>query len=281
MKKHIIKLAVLLIAFTALISSCKKIDEITDPVENRKNPYEHVGKLHNDFLTNVKNNFDPNMEISNLEDGFDFITDFHISYVLKSNLNSAEKSLYVSSLNEYKRFVKTSDFYNEFFISTSKDDDMKYWDYIDIALSIGLIDNFEFEQLTIIGEALVDGYYGILTDYEFAQTIVSVENRWKLKYPVNCEEGNVLAVTLALSTASIEWWEANPDAFENGNAKLPPVVGADVAGAVIGGVIAGVNSYINTGEVSWGGVAIGAGAGAVTGSTGVVGKVGKWISKLF
>jgi len=280
MKKITIKLSVLLLALVTLISSCKKIDEVTDTIEGSKNPYEQIGKLHNDFLTNVKNQFAPNVEITNLEDGFDYITDFHVSYILKANLNDEEKSMYANALNEYKRFVKTSEFYNEFFISNSKNSDGEYFAYVKDAYSIGIIDDFEFEQLNLIGRTLKGNYYGEISDYDLEQLLHKINNQWlKKRYSTDSKTGQILAMSLALSLSSIDWWKENPDAF--GNAKLPPVVGADIAGAVIGGVISGVNSYINTGEVSWGGVAVGAGAGAITGSTGVVGKVGKWISNLF
>lgn len=55
----------------------------------------------------------------------------------------------------------------------------------------------------------------------------------------------------------------------------------DIVGAVIGGVSGGVGSVVVGGELNWGSVAWGAGVGAITGSTGVVGKVSKWIVSLF
>jgi hypothetical protein len=278
--KKIIRLSVFIITLITLITSCKKIDEISNPIKISKNPYEKIGKLHNDFLTNVKNNFVPNMTITNLEDGFSFITDFHVSYVLGSSLNSEEKAGYVKSLNEYKRFVNTHEFYNEFFTSESKDSQGRYYDYLKEAYTIGIIDNFEFEQLNMIGQKLVENYYGEISNTEFEQLLIKINNKWIAKnYSTDSETGQILAMSLSLSFSSIEWWKENPDAF--GDAKLPPVVGADIAGAVVGGVVAGVNSYILNGEVNWGAVGLGAGAGAITGSTGVVGKVGKWISSLF
>ncbi len=54
----------------------------------------------------------------------------------------------------------------------------------------------------------------------------------------------------------------------------------DVVGAVIGGVSGGIGSAVVGGHWNWGSVAWGAGVGAITGSTGVVGKVAKWIVSL-
>lgn len=62
---------------------------------------------------------------------------------------------------------------------------------------------------------------------------------------------------------------------------VPAFVGADIAGAVIGACSSGIGSYVTSDSVNWKSVAWCAASGAVIGSTGVVGKVGKWISKLF
>ena len=42
-----------------------------------------------------------------------------------------------------------------------------------------------------------------------------------------------------------------------------------------------VGSYAISGTINWSGVAWSAASGAICGSTGVVGKVGRWICKLF
>ena len=59
---------------------------------------------------------------------------------------------------------------------------------------------------------------------------------------------------------------------------VPTFVGADVAGAVIGAASSAGYQLVSNGSVGdWGGAA----SGAVVGSTGVVGKIGKFLSSLF
>ena len=55
----------------------------------------------------------------------------------------------------------------------------------------------------------------------------------------------------------------------------------DAAGALVSAGAVALNNYINNGSISWSAVGTGAVIGAVTGSTGIVGKVGKWIASLF
>ena len=66
--------------------------------------------------------------------------------------------------------------------------------------------------------------------------------------------------------------------MEDGRA-LPVFVGADIAGAVIGACSSGLGSYFMSGKVDWRSVGWSAASGAITGSTGVVGKIGRWLSR--
>lgn len=285
MKKNVklftVLLVVVLVTSAGIFYACQKIDENTNPLKVTKNPYEYLGKMNNDFLTNFKDNFKFDAAITKLGDGIDLVKEFNVSYVLNSNLNQEEKEIYVNSFDEFKRFVNAPEFYSEFFSPNSKNSDGEYFDFVKEVYSIGRIDDFEFEQLNLIGKVLIENYEGIISDYELEKIILKIQDDWSAQgYSVNSDKGHILAMTLAISISSIEWWKENPDVIELTKA-VPVVVANDVAGAAIGAVVAGVNSYVNTGEVSWGGVAGGAVAGAVTGSTGVVGKIGKWISNLF
>ena len=220
MKKNTISLTALLIAFAALITSCAKVGETN--TEIFQNPYAYIGELHNDFLTNVKNNFQPDLEITELEDGINFITDFNISYVSTLNISPEEKAMYVNSLNEHKRFVNTTAFYNEFFAPGTRSSEGEYFVYLNEAFSLELIDEFEYEQLDLIGQTLIGNYNGDISDYELEQILLEINNKWIAQgYTIDSQEGEVLAVTLAISSSSIKWWKENPNAFELKTRALP------------------------------------------------------------
>lgn len=95
--------------------------------------------------------------------------------------------------------------------------------------------------------------------------------------------GYVSGYAIAISIASMEWWEENPDAammdLKGTSVLVPAWAVADVVGAIWGATSGAIGSYLMNGEVKWGAVGFGALSGAVAGSTGVVGKVAKWISK--
>ncbi len=87
--------------------------------------------------------------------------------------------------------------------------------------------------------------------------------------------GAVSGVVLNISKSSLEYWDATET-----KAVVASIVVQDIVGAVIGGVSGGVGSTVVSGEWNWGSVAWGAGVGAITGSTSVVGRVSKWVLKI-
>lgn len=94
----------------------------------------------------------------------------------------------------------------------------------------------------------------------------------------------MVASILAISIASIEWWEENPDAFADNTKStkaLPVWAAADVVGGVLGAGMSAAAQYGVNGDVNWEIVGYSALGGAVAGSTGIVGKAAKWISGLF
>lgn len=92
-------------------------------------------------------------------------------------------------------------------------------------------------------------------------------------------KGALGGVVLNVSKSSLDYWE--DEQLLAPTKALPVFVGADIAGAIIGACVGGVGSYVTAGDFNWKSVAWSAASSAIVGSTGIVGKVGKWISKLF
>lgn len=94
---------------------------------------------------------------------------------------------------------------------------------------------------------------------------------------------------LAIAEESYYWWTENPEAAfddptklnsENIQAVLPGLIATDAAGAIVGGAIAAGGQLIFSDDFNWGVVGYGAVAGAIVGSTGAVGRLAGWLSKL-
>lgn len=290
MKKVIFGILGLVVIAISAITSCKKVDEVPNSNFEKLNfkSFEKYGDIHNNLLSNFKNGFEINPDIIMMSDGIDHISQFNVNSVMKLGIDNEEKKILVNSLEKHKRFVNTSEFYNELFVSNLKNKEEAtglYFESIKQAHNLGIIDDFEFTRISLIGQIVKDNHDGLISNYELKSTILQLKDEWIAKgYSIDSDNGHALAITLAISLASIEWWEENPSAFDSSSNRtkaLPAWAAADIVGAGYSAVVAGIGSYSTTGEVNWGAVGIAAGGGAVAGSTGIIGKAGKWLSNLF
>ncbi|MDI9575881.1 MAG: hypothetical protein QM292_05555 [Bacteroidota bacterium] len=277
-------LGIAVIAIIA-ITSCQKPDEVINSNLKKMSfeSFEKYGKMHNDFLSHFKNEFVINPDITKLSEGIDYITQFYINYAMELEIGTDEKNTLIKSLEDYKRFLYTPEFYNELFVS--EDSSGLYFESIKQAHNLRIIDDFEFNRMNLIGQKAKDNHDGLISYEELKNIILQIKNEWIAQgYSIESDKGHALAITLAISLASIEWWEENPDAYDDNqkNTKaLPAWAGADIVGAGYGAAVSAISSYTTTGEVNWEAVGIGAVSGAVSGSTGIIGKAGKWLSNLF
>lgn len=285
MKKIIFSLLGIAVIVIIAITSCQKTDEVINSNLKKMNfeSYEKYGKIHNDFLSYFKNEFVINPDITKLSEGIDYITQFYINYAMRLDLSADEKDNLIKSLEDYKRFLYTPDLYNELFVS--EDSKGLYFETITQAYKLGIIDDFEFNSMNLIGQKAKDNHDGLISYEELKNIILQIKNEWIAKgYSIDSDKGHALAITLAISLASIEWWEENPDAFSDNqkNTKALPVWAAtDIVGAAVGATMSAITSYATTGEVNWSAVGINAVSGAVMGSTGAIAKGGQWLSSLF
>ena len=285
MKKIIFSLLGIAVIVIIAITSCQKTDEVINSNLKKMNfeSYEKYGKIHNDFLSYFKNEFVINPDITKLSEGIDYITQFYINYAMRLDLSADEKDNLIKSLEDYKRFLYTPDLYNELFVS--EESKGLYFESITQAYKLGIIDDFEFNSMNLIGQKAKDNHDGLISYEELKNIILQIKNEWIAKgYSIESDKGHALAITLAISLASIEWWEENPDAFSDNqkNTKALPVWAAtDIVGAAVGATMSAITSYATTGEVNWSAVGINAVSGAVMGSTGAIAKGGQWLSSLF
>ncbi len=149
---------------------------------------------------------------------------------------------------------------------------------ISLMYESGIIDDFEYNGLLALQKASEANYNGELSLGEFQVIVDGMIEQWTEQgYDEN--SGTVLAVSLAISQSSIEWWLENPDA-SFGTRALPLWASLDIAGAIVGAAVASVKQ-IGADEFNWAKVGEGALTTGIVGSTGAVGKLGNFIKGLF
>lgn len=191
-----------------------------------------------------------------------------------------------TGLDNYKELVQTETLTSRAFHQISNgritSDEVDIFQTIEALKSNGLISNFGYKLLISYSNDIKANYESILSDSELkSKTIQYISDFENHGYSVDSGEGEMIGNILAISIASIEWWEENPDAFEfdneNGRVMIAPWAAADIVGAAWGGTTGAIGSYAGTGEVNWTAVGVGALSGAIAGSTGAVGKIAKWL----
>jgi hypothetical protein len=247
--------------------------------------YEQVGEIHNAFLTNVKNNFIGSTEVISETEKVDFIKEFNKNFVSTLDLPSEHKNLLLHGFDEHKELVITSKLvYKSFGCGPMKSEEAENEDInilIETLYANELICRHSFDLLTRLLSYVKANYEKSISDEHLElniQKLIAEFDRYG--YDISSGEGEMVASILAISNSSINWWKANPDAFNNDlecNKALPVWAAADLVGAAWGGVTGAVSSYVSSGEVKWAAVGIGALSGGIAGSTGAIGKIVKWL----
>ena len=117
--------------------------------------FEVLGQIHNDFLSKVENDFEPDQKIVALDEGLDYIIKFQLDYLRNTELTEEEQVSFASSLEKHKSLLVYEEGYNRFFSNendngrnNSGEDIYDLQTAIDEAFGNQLIDEFEYESLS-------------------------------------------------------------------------------------------------------------------------------------
>lgn len=243
--------------------------------------YLHLGEWHNNFLSNVADNFDTITIIANpnYNQRINYIKDFHINYVDSMGLDSINANIVKSEFNRTRRFVDSEYAYSVLYDNEEIVLGMDLSEAIDDLLLLGKIDNFEKSLIDTILQLVEDQYHGTISWTEFQTELIGLKNSWNAQGYTECDStGKLSAMILIIGLNSIEWWIDNTDVASEFESRAAPAwVALDVGGAVVGGVSGAIGSHYFGGGFSWGAVGWGAFAGGVAASTGAARIIGRFI----
>lgn len=306
--KHFLYLIVSLF----FLVSCSNQENVSSlPKVEKKGGFETFaifGDVHNTMLKEADLNFNEpstTIETSTKEDAINCVLEFHKSRIEKLPLSNDDKLYVAKGLETYKDLYDTELLMSQLQTKSSKsvdksEDDVTTEDIkslIQEAYTSGGIDAFEYNTFMQLVEYVIANASGKLSNSDFENRVATLINQWNIKYSdvdfsqleieqpntelptldgnfESAPKGALGGVVLNVSQSSLKYWDDTPK-----TRAVPAFVGADIAGAVIGACWGSIGSKVNSGKVSWKGVAWSAATGAITASTGIVGKVGKWITK--
>ena len=257
---------VILVFLALAFNSCETVNTNEFKTVSDYNIY---GEIHNNFLTYIYEDYrlndtelDQETAFSNLaEDSYDYINNKYKN-VLEGYPNK----------NDYSQLV-------EFVISDNLRSFVKNQDNLEFlqeALNSGQIDEFEKNSL----ETLLNLDEN-LSIKELREVLNNISQVYQNRYPSENIPGTYLGIALSIGNNSLDWWSNHPTAHTSSDyisERIAPWVAADIVGAVGGMIFAGLYSDATGGSGDVGGGML---AGAIFGSTGIFGKIGRWASKWF
>lgn len=271
------------------LCGCKSTSHEEPLMLRNLSDYANLGTIHNQMMVYAESNFIVDETIVDDEIG-EYINSWVAEsielFVKENNVKwQKEVNLYDNHLNanQLKNRLRRSETraIQEIDRQCLESNEISLDEAILIAQEYESIDAFESTKLREIGDKLLLNAEGLLSSEDLKLYLLEVAEEWQnQKYNSNSETGQVLGMILAVSLASLDYWSNNPELMAQ-TRVLPVWVGCDIAGAAIGGLVnIGLACY-NDREIDWASVGDSVVVGAVTGSLGLVGKIGKWISRIF
>ncbi len=283
----------LLSLFELCVFSC---DNETDIANNPKedaisvSDFSFLGKWHNEFLVNAHNKY-PNSEfrsISSKEDALKTLLVINKDFAKVNRLPIQYSNVdFDKYFDEFYKYADT-EYISGVLLSkdnlrstSSLDEVFTLKETLEFLKEKNELSNFSYQVLNDLIILVERNYHKELSDFELKKSVLSLIDRVNFhKYKKDSPEGALVASVLSISIHSLTFWEENSEIMYS-NGKIAPWVGADIAGALIGGATGALSSYASSGRVSLTACSISAGVGAISGSTGLVGKAGRFISRLF
>ena len=289
--RYFSRIALLCAINSFIILSCSKTDEKNHfrVTQKDNDPTFDCGAFHNTFLANAIYQLDTSIVFDSVSVIGDKLYIINTSMLYQTDLSYDDINTAASYFNEYRYFMSIPDFYDSLFDGTRSIPALLYQVH-----TLGIIGDYEYSKLQTLSNAVNELINLSLSEDEFYDELLNL--RYELDHPeasTNQDPIIIADAVLDIAFSSMLFWaDEDNEPFTGHEDYVPPVVAADVGGAIIGAATSALNQYVNSGNVNARGVLIGAGTGAVVASTGGAGKVGaavcktamrvgKFISKLF
>ena len=263
--------------------ACNDVTNVNDVTDMLS--LEEVKLAHRVAMEQAKNNFTPNESLTSLDAKIDYVSSFTQSSISKMDLTDYKIKSLNSAIEEHKNMLMKFEYTSlsrQKIVSTDQVEIQQI--VIDDLESSGLFSSSEINLVRRISHSFGLAEEGNIPPTSIGDSISVFRTFYEGLEPTSDGSKHTVGIILAIAEESYEWWSKNPDDIISTDGKskvilLPNVVAQDVAGAIVGaGVAAGYQLYQNDGDFDWEAVGWGAGAGAIIASTGLVGRIAKWLS---
>lgn len=294
-----------LMCMVSFVCSCNSNDVIENSASKRTlkvSDMGHVGEFHNEMMSYSANKISlDELTVSKFETAEDlenYVVNCWNKKLVKEVTSAEDIECLKENMNKFKSFLQGEKFLDRCVTNARtrasnevEINNMVEMEEIDLnilpslegmALDIrtqGICSSIKCDYFDKIIELISDGYNGTVSVDIYNERLNSiVEDFDNANFSPDDTEAQMIASVLSVGTYSSEWWSENPDEIpveilETG--KMPHVLAADLAGALIGGVVnLGGQAFTSTSNrFNWKSFGWGVAMGAITGSTGLLGKI--------
>lgn len=280
MKKHFKFLPLALLGFCLVLNSCSE-EDLVSPSKNSNNLEWSLGLIHNQFLTHTMRNFDYDAQYESEALALKALANFQsqhfntypsVHYDMKTAKSVLEENTSLYKIGNVQSVLSDGvEMNNQVY---------QLEDLNDLYVSEGLINEIDAQIVNSIIADIRLNLSNSLSNNQVYQNLLLLKSDWD-ESQNNSKPGSVYSfIILDISINSLEWWSTN-GLEANSQQKLAPWICADIAGAIIGaGLSVGYQHYLGSGgDINWRIVAASGLTTAIMGSTGALGRIGRWMSK--
>jgi hypothetical protein len=263
-----------------VFNSCSEQDELTQ-LKSSKDQNTSLGMIHNDFLTHTMRNFAYSSEYNSEEHALQSLAAFQSQHF------SSNSSLLYDLETAQLLLAEKTDLYDIANVKKALNEGVELnnrsyqlEELNELYKTEGLIS--QRDQL-IVNPIITDIRLNLsnsLSNQAVYKNLLDLKSQWDISQNTSNAGTDYSFIILDISINSLEWWAAN-SLEANEQQKLAPWICTDIAGAIIGvGLSVGTQYFLGSdGGINWRIVAASGLTTAIMGSTGALGRIGRWMSK--
>ncbi len=269
-----------LLVLILLLSACTRENDLPDQKAGPDecplialSDFDTLGILHNAALSHAAANFDPDVPFGNEEEAVDIVAAFNRDFVTSQVKEKQIHPLIDEHAEEHKWLVVSGRMYDTLFGQGSRRNLKELSRQL---FDRQIIDAAEYDILNRLTTLIEMNYRSKADVDDLADSLRLLARVWESQGYTSCsEKGRITGIVLAIGIHSVTWWQqqSHIPAF-----RVAPWVALDAAGAIVGAATGAIGSYAGSGSVNWTSVGVGAGLGAISASTGLVGRIAKWFT---
>ncbi len=305
MNKTILFLFSTLMCVVSFVCGCNNSDVIENSVSKRTlkvSDMNHVGEFHNEMMSYAVNKISLDeftvSKFETAEDLENYVVDCWNKKLVKEVTSAEDIECLKVNMNKFKSFLQGEKFLDRCVRNmgtrASNEVDLSYMAQVEEIEIItlpslegmvsdiktqGICSSIKCDFFDKIVDLVSDSYNGTVSGDIYNERLNSiVEDFDNANFSPDDSEAQMIASVLSVGTYSSEWWSENSEEIpveilETG--KMPHVLAADLAGALIGGVVnLGGQAFTSTSNrFNWKSFGWGVACGAITGSTGLLGRI--------